>query len=94
MVPRGVAWLAGSMTCMLPCPAGEIAAHRELQAQITFYERSMSKAQALQAAEAAKLEGMLNQVDLAQAALSQAASDLAAASNNTAAAQEELRKRR
>jgi hypothetical protein len=59
-----------------------------------FYEREMAKARELQAQEAAKLEELVNSVDLMQATLSKAANDLAAASNNTAAAQQELETRR
>lgn len=74
--------------------AGAIASNRELEAQIAFYEREMVRARALQASEAAKLEVMLLQVDLAQATLSKAASDLAAVQHSSASAQQDLQKRR
>jgi hypothetical protein len=78
------------MCCRL---LGEIANNREFEAQIVFYEREMAKARELQAQEAAKLEEIVNSVDLVQATLSKAANDLAAASNNTAAAQQGLETR-
>lgn len=59
-----------------------------------FYEREMARARELQAAEAAKLEELLHHVDLMHATLSKAANDLAAANNNTQAAQQELETRR
>lgn len=58
-----------------------------------FYEHEMAKARELQAQEAAKLEELVNHVDLLQATLSKAANDLAAAGNNTAAARQELETR-
>jgi hypothetical protein len=76
-------------TCFLPC-AGEIANNREFEAQIVFYEHEMAKARELQAQEAAKLEELVNHVDLMQATLTKAANDLATASNDTEAARKEV----
>lgn len=59
-----------------------------------FYERELAKARELQAQETAKLEELVNNVDLLQATLSKAANDLAAANNNSEAAQQELETRR
>lgn len=59
-----------------------------------FYDREMARARELQAAEAAKLEELVHHVDLMHATLSKAANDLAAANNNTQAAQQELETRR
>lgn len=74
--------------------AGEIANNRESEAQIVFYEREMARARELQAQEGARLEELLNHVDLMQATLSKAANDLAGANNNTAAARQELETRK
>jgi hypothetical protein len=59
-----------------------------------FYEREMAKARELQTQEAAKLEELVNHVDLMQATLSKAANDLAAARNATEAARKELATRK
>eukprot|EP00878_Enallax_costatus_P027581 GHUV01029712.1.p1 GENE.GHUV01029712.1~~GHUV01029712.1.p1 ORF type:complete len:477 (+),score=186.93 GHUV01029712.1:553-1983(+) len=74
--------------------AGEVANNRELEAQITYFEREMGRAREQQMAEAGKPEELANQVDLLQNTLTKAANDLASANNRSTAAREDLDKKR
>ncbi|KAF8063069.1 CCDC39 [Scenedesmus sp. PABB004] len=78
-----------------PCaPAGEGARNRELEAQISQYERELGKARDAQAAEAARLDAAASQVEVLQSTLAKAANDLADAGTGNAAARRALEEKR